>query len=524
MNSKYLCLLKSSIHFFISSFIIVSSYLIILLSINLGEISFQEIIISLSEILMILILISFLLTLVSKKLMWFLPFGIILNFQYQNIYDLLSNYISLSQVVLVGLIGILWLMVVFIFWNSKERDAVNVNYILSLTILAGTIIQISLNYEDEGFIPSSEPLIFLDESLIDYIDEPAEMPNIIYLVPDRYAGFDVLEEYYNFDNDNFYNELLKRGFVVPRVSNSNYPNTFTSLLSTLNLNYIESKDYAISDTASFPLIKNSLGFRLLKKIGYKFSNFDNWWNGTRDNNLADRNIYKEITNLNFSLTTILIDKTPIYKLVSRYYPQINPRFSCANQTKIFDLLLEESLKQDQGMFIFAHLLAPHSPYLFDSEGVCFTRKNVTKSQITSHGYKREDDFLIAKKNYTEYLSYTNKKILEIFDSTLAKNDNFIFVIQSDEGPYPKCMQLKTECTNADWKIKTSNINAFFYSKGSSISEEDLKTPINNFNHILNIILEQKREGLPHQIFINSNPNFHLSDSMENFNFKKFESK
>ena len=43
---------------------------------------------------------------------------------------------------------------------------------------------------------------------------------------------------------------------------------------------------------------------------------------------------------------------------------------------------------------------------------------------------------------------------------LETNKNFIFVIQSDEGPYP-CQYLDP-CKD-NWDLKTSNINVFYAS-------------------------------------------------------------
>jgi hypothetical protein len=98
--------------------------------------------------------------------------------------------------------------------------------------------------------------------------------------------------------------------------------------------------------------------------------------------------------------------------------------------------------------------------------------------------------------YIGYLAYTNKKLLEIFDARLKKDKDLIFVIQSDEGPYPPCIQLKRECKESGWAIKPSHINTFFYSGDFSIAEEGLKTPINNCHYIFSIIFQQNLKKLP----------------------------
>ena len=74
--------------------------------------------------------------------------------------------------------------------------------------------------------------------------------------------------------------------------------------------------------------------------------------------------------------------------------------------------------------------------------------------------------------------------MHIFDEISSNNDNFIFVIQSDEGQYPECFEEFNSCNLNDWDLKTGIINAFLYSKNHSLNEENFATPINNFSNIL----------------------------------------
>ena len=80
---------------------------------------------------------------------------------------------------------------------------------------------------------------------------------------------------------------------------------------------------------------------------------------------------------------------------------------------------------------------------------------------------------------------------------LKTNKNFIFVIQSDEGPYP-CYYLNP--CNDNWDLKTANINAFYSSNKFGINENDLKTPINNFNYIYKYLLDSDVQTLEHIVY------------------------
>ena len=91
-----------------------------------------------------------------------------------------------------------------------------------------------------------------------------ELPNIVYIVPDRYLGLNQLRDYYKFDNSDFYNKLWKRNFTIPTQSRSNYPYTYASLLSTLNNSYLINNYDNLPQGSSYSQIKESYSFKKLK--------------------------------------------------------------------------------------------------------------------------------------------------------------------------------------------------------------------------------------------------------------------
>ncbi len=64
-------------------------------------------------------------------------------------------------------------------------------------------------------------------------------PDIYIIVLDGYARNDVLREIYAFDNSNFTDALLQRGFYVSENSHSNYMQTPLSFASFLNYSHID---------------------------------------------------------------------------------------------------------------------------------------------------------------------------------------------------------------------------------------------------------------------------------------------
>jgi hypothetical protein len=69
---------------------------------------------------------------------------------------------------------------------------------------------------------------------------PEEEPrDIYYIILDRYAGLETLATAYGYDNTPFYEALEERGFYVARDSFANYIKTPLSLVSSLDMNYLD---------------------------------------------------------------------------------------------------------------------------------------------------------------------------------------------------------------------------------------------------------------------------------------------
>ena len=65
-------------------------------------------------------------------------------------------------------------------------------------------------------------------------------PDIYYIILDAYARSDMLKSIYSTDNSGFLRDLEGMGFSVPSRAKSNYSQTYLSMASSLNLNYLDS--------------------------------------------------------------------------------------------------------------------------------------------------------------------------------------------------------------------------------------------------------------------------------------------
>jgi hypothetical protein len=485
--------LKNGLILFLCSYLIVNSYLTLFFFDNLGDITFQHFLYSSFEFLVLIIAGFFVIKLINEKFIFFIPLGMILILQFSNLNDALDFLHPIlgegkTKIYIVIAIFCFWSLATLLFWAKSFQELRNINLILTSVILLGNIFEISVKASNlsDGKITSIESTI---SHQVDTEISAESLPNIIYIVPDRYSGIRQLKEYWGFDNSEFYQALSSRGFIVSEDSRSNYPFTHVSLPSTLNSSYLPT-DVVES---SYELVKNASAFRNLKELGYYFINLGNRDALTQKMKLADLNFRINNSILSVTSFSFLNYQTPIINILNRVFPSAGLLSSCSSIIDSFESLKKLSLSKENGLFIFAHMLVPHDPYLINSKGECNKRKYY-------HGI---EGALEEKNDYIEYLMYGNLKLLEIFDEINSNNNNFIFVIQSDEGQYPLNIYVHDHesFTHEDWDVKTGIINALYYSNDHELRSEDLLTPINNFVHIFDLLGNHNIQKKSHKIYI-----------------------
>lgn len=497
------------------SYIILLGYILIIFFTNPGEIPSGDLAASMFELALILIPSFILIQVISKNLSQFIPVTIIVlltwlpikNFMSRvNLFDLPGSLISLAILFAILIGAYLFLS------NLKKENIIKVNFFIALITFVSsgieiTIFQVNNQNKDSNELVNGINAFSVENRLISSVDK-SNFPNIIYIVPDRYGSLASLKQNFNFDNSGFYKSLRDRSFIVNSGSRSNYPFTELSLSSTLNNSYLTSSDENINESSLYPLIKDSSAFRKIKDSGYKFYNFDNWWFGSSDVAYADYNFMNlNDDSLSKPLSQLYKIQTPIYSILRTILGD-NESF---RQCSLLDTYFEEieriiTTESDQPKFIFAHLLAPHDPYLLDDKGECNSNA-IQFSNIDPASYSEDIIWRSRVNLYTKYLIYTNKKILELFDKAKSRSSrDFIFVIQSDEGPYPRCFLENTSgdysnCSKRDWDIKTGIINAMYFSNVGKFDESDLVSPINNFNIIFTQLDEHDYANKEHLFFI-----------------------
>lgn len=318
----------------------------------------------------------------------------------------------------------------------------------------------------------------------------SQYPDIYYIILDTYGRSDTLSRAYGFDNSEFLNFLRDKGFYVSEKSQSNYVPTFLSLSSSLNMMYLdfvsnEAWQRARDRKMLQRMLQNHRVRRFLKSRGYTFINIGSDWVPTSYNKYADINLYASDRNVK----NLFFYRKMLFYPVFVYLGNGSMKRKQELIEFQFDALAEaKSLGHEGPSFIFAHVLLPHGPHIFDKD--C---NRLTREDALARG---------EKENYIESLSCANKKVDALVEKILmsAKRPPVI-IIQSDEGPKKTEPNDIRDYTRNDFMERTGILNAIYLpGNGREALYEEI-SPVNTFRLIFNLYLQADFKLLPERSYV-----------------------
>lgn len=313
----------------------------------------------------------------------------------------------------------------------------------------------------------------------------AVKPDIYYIVLDGYVRSDVLKDLYRYDNSEFVGELEKEGFVVARQARSNYAKTILSITSTLNMEYV----YAFApglDNSKFwwlmePYIDRGRVVSLLESQGYTTVSFSTNWSLT---DMASATLHQSAYPVELTDFEQYIIHTSPLRLSQPYIQDGASVFTVETQRKtILHTLdaLDDFASDPNPVFVFAHILLPHPPFVFDAHG-----KPVQPS--AGFSFKDAEDFEGSPeqytKGYTDQVEFVNTRLQEILATILQQSDTPpIIIVQADHGS-----GLLTYFTSVEKTCVRERLSPFaaYYFPGMRAADipDDL-TPVNLFRLVFN---------------------------------------
>lgn len=309
---------------------------------------------------------------------------------------------------------------------------------------------------------------FENNTPIEPLEVAESLPDVYLVILDSYTRGDILEEVYAFDNSKFIRQLEDIGFVVSDCSMSNYSWTPLSLSSMLMMDYMYNIDGKVQQGTTHlnymdyhKYISNSNVRKVLTERGYSTVAFATGHSFTAIN---DADVY--ITGQQNPLEKLepgygsnefdeLLLRTTMARVVSEFIdseiiPKINGDNSSAKKhyNRILFLLdtLDSVYKIPGPKFVFAHLSAPHAPFVFTPDG--------------EYLYTKE-----AMAGYPDEIQYLNFRMIPILKRII------------DESPVPPIIILMGD-HGQSIDFRNHILYAIYTPEG--IESLDFNTPINTF--------------------------------------------
>ncbi len=366
----------------------------------------------------------------------------------------------------------------FLFIPIKTTLLIKIQEIMFIPLVILVIFYGGSIYAAKSHIATTE--VYLGEKLdqeFAYLKENQDRSfvndsDVYFIVLDELISPATFREYYKYDNEAFFSSLSGSGFDLIRYPYSNYPWTIPSVSSMVAMDYHENwttkKDFP---QIAHHLLRYNLPAKLLETEQYTHYCIPSvYWIGNPSTGIWDDFISRAKS---YGLTLSLFHSTPLSKKArefQRYYHRIHI-------LKQLDQITEIAKQNNKKKFVFAHLLCPHRPIVFDKDGL-----EIQPDSIALAEKDKDHHYYLDQATF---ISQAINKTLENILQTSSKPP--IIVLLSDHGKFPVGISGKGKTSlplnHLSWRL--SNFMAL-YLPNKNVQLPDLLTPVN----VLRLVLSE----------------------------------
>ncbi len=399
---------------------------------------------------------------------------------YGHFYNLMADrYIGNWVIGTHFYIGLIWLIlfsltVYLLLFQVKNLSTLNL--FINLVVLFLLAIQIG----QIGYYVITKAIINRQHSSVEeetFLNPPeeSELPDVYFIILDKYGRQDALDEFMHFDNSEFLDSLREMGFWIAECSRSNYAFTVMSLSSQLNMSYVQdlTDDPNLKTTSA--LIQNNKVFKAFEEIGYTTIAFDMGfsWGNFKDADLYFDSYPDDIETWYLDPFELLYIQSTIGSLIFQKEVELGEQVSLSNlerkaqRTRLILDVLPEIPKISGPKFVYVHIITPHPPYLFLPDG--------------SLNPDAED--MKEKEGYPLQLEYIQPRILDVLKTILAESERAPIIILEGDHAFGKA-------------YVTSNLLALNLPENGEAGLHDHITLVNVFPYIFNSYYGTEIDYLP----------------------------
>lgn len=397
---------------------------------------------------------------------------VILFLSYGQIYNQLENsaVIPIRHRYLLGASLLVFMLVVVLVLKKAQvvRAFSQFLAIVSIVLIAVVIYE-SVSYD---FRVNRATATAKQEAVLGTDHQGTEdLPDFYLIILDGHTRSDVLKSRFDYDNASFIQQLSELGFYVANCSQSNYASTKLSLVSAMYVDYIQN---FIEEGMVLPPLETSPVNETLNSLGYKTITFENRARGQFDLKEDIRLSRNQTTLGNFVLlgginefekmmveTTFLrfVVDTELIPGFDQDMLQEWEQWEHYYQTLYILTELEKVPEIPGPIFVYAHIMVPHSPFIFAPDGSYSPNTNPI------NGYRSNVEFV-------------DNQLPAILQTIIEKSNPYpIIIVMGDHGPSTRRTITK--------EMRMATLNAYLVNEVAKAQLYTSITPINAFRIILN---------------------------------------
>jgi len=419
--------------------------------------------------------------LTSLSALLFFSYGHVFLFLQENLEALARH-----RYVVAGFVGVfllaLWLVIKKLNHPEKLEGFLTIT---GIVLVAFSILQLAW-YEYSVYRASAEAESRSEIAVEIQSTQGADnRPDVFWIILDAYGRSDVLQEYYDYDNTEFLQELGEIGFYVATCSQANYPDTILSILSTMNMDYLQN---VASESGALPQLSKSVVRKTFDALGYKTITFENYFGDhfdlfedtrlNRQRSIMGLNLFRrtnefEAMLMQTSLLRIFIDMPQLIPGFLQVAEEDSWYYELYLQTQYILDTLPTLPAMEGSNFFFTHLVVPHTPYIFAPDGSFLLTEN-TSVHTEKIGYRNNVEFI-------------DNRLPDVLRAIINNSDvPPIIIIQGDHGPTSR---------DVSPEKRLPILNAYYLSEEAEGDLNPYITPVNTFRVVFNHYYEADYEYL-----------------------------
>lgn len=321
-------------------------------------------------------------------------------------------------------------------WTARTRRSPK-NAAYALNIAALTVVLLAAWPLRSEFTNSTDRALPDDNDEIVSFDPAAHgpPPSVYFIVLDAYARHDDLQTYFDVDNTPFIRRMEELGFVHVANARTEYTSTPISLATCLSMDRFENLPGAWRK----PLynfrkrIYNNPVHASFKNAGYKLFTFSTGFGATEPypewGHILKPGFLDWTVN---EFEAVFFDST-VFSTLSRAlgFGGVGASWRHRVLYTLNNLHVPLALSNSGPVFVQAHVLSPHRPYVFDETGNHFEShyRFTLKDDANAAVDEERREYAAQVKGLNRHVEAAVKRILETAPTPP------IIAIVSDHGPY-----------------------------------------------------------------------------------------